>query len=91
MDELNAERLDNWIRQIEVYCRIQQIDEEEVKIQLASLQLEGTTLIWWESKLQKGVQKNGKILSSWLEFTSALKKQFYPLGYTQKEIMEWQI
>jgi hypothetical protein len=47
-------------------------------------------LIWWESKLQEGVQKNGKILSSWSEFTSALKKQFYPLGYTQKAIMEWQ-
>jgi hypothetical protein len=37
--ELNAERLDNWIRQIEVYCHVQQIDEEEVKIQLASLDL----------------------------------------------------
>jgi hypothetical protein len=55
---------------------------------LASLQLEGTMMIWWESKLQEGVQKNGKILSSLYEFTYALKKQFYPLGYTHKTIME---
>jgi hypothetical protein len=42
-----------------------------------------------KSKLQEGVQKNGNIISSWSEFTSALKKQFYPSGYTQKVIMEW--
>jgi hypothetical protein len=47
----NPEKLDNWIRQVEVYCRVQQIYEEEVKVQLASLRLEGTTLIWWERKL----------------------------------------
>ena len=37
--ESNAEKLNNWIRQIEIYCRIQQIDEDEAKIQLASLRL----------------------------------------------------
>jgi hypothetical protein len=50
--ELSVEILYNWIRQIEVYFHVQQIDEEEVKIQLASLRLEGITMIWWESKLQ---------------------------------------
>jgi hypothetical protein len=30
--ELNAEKLDNWIRQIEVYCRIQKFTEDAVKI-----------------------------------------------------------
>jgi hypothetical protein len=65
------------------------MDEEEVKIQLASLLLEGTALIWWEIKLQKVVKKNGNIRSSWSKFTFALKKQLYPLGYTQKAITEW--
>jgi hypothetical protein len=46
--ELNAGKLDNWVRQLEVYCRIQNITKDETKIQLASLKLEGTTLIWWE-------------------------------------------
>jgi hypothetical protein len=58
---------------------------------LASLHLEGTMLIWWESKLQAGVQNNDKILLTWSKFTYALKKQFYPLGYTQKEIMDGKI
>jgi hypothetical protein len=30
--EVNAEKLDNWIRQIEVYCRIQKIQDDETKI-----------------------------------------------------------
>jgi hypothetical protein len=28
----NPEKLDNWIQQVEVYCRVQHIDEEEVKV-----------------------------------------------------------
>jgi hypothetical protein len=50
--EVNAEKLDNWIRQIEVYCRIQKIQDDETKIHLASLGLDSATLIWWESKTQ---------------------------------------
>jgi len=30
--ELNAENLDNWIRQIDVYCRVQNIDSDKSKI-----------------------------------------------------------
>ena len=41
----NPENLDNWIRQVEVYCCVQHIDKEEVKVQLDSLWLEGTALI----------------------------------------------
>jgi hypothetical protein len=35
--ELNAEKLDHWIKQIEVYCRVQKIVDEEAKVQLATL------------------------------------------------------
>jgi hypothetical protein len=54
---------------------------------LASLQLEGTSLIWWERKIQDR-SKFGNLLSSWSEFKSAIRKQFYPLGYLHKEMME---
>jgi hypothetical protein len=46
--DVNPENLDNWIRQVEVYCHVQYIGEEEVKVQLDSLRLEGTALVWWE-------------------------------------------
>jgi hypothetical protein len=87
--EVNAEKLDNWIRQIEVYCRIQKIQDDETKIQLASLILYSATLIWWESKTQEDMKKHGKILISWNDFIVAIKKQFYPLAYKQKATMEW--
>jgi hypothetical protein len=88
--EVNAEKLDNWIRQMEVYCSVQQIKEEVTQIQLASLRLAGTTLIWWQSKLQKGTQNVGNVFPSWKDFISALRKQFYPLGYKEKAMIEWQ-
>jgi hypothetical protein len=86
--DANPEKLDNWIRQVEVYFCVQHIDEEEVKVKLASLWLEGTALIWWESKLHDK-STCGNLRSSWLEFKSAIRTKFYPLGYLHKAMMEW--
>jgi hypothetical protein len=47
-----------------VYCCVEHIDEEEIKVQLPSLRLEGTALIWWERNISYG-SKCGKLLSSW--------------------------
>ena len=49
----------------------------------------GTTLVWWESKIQDDLAKKGKIISSWYEFMVSLKKQFYLLGYMQQVVMDW--
>jgi hypothetical protein len=54
--EVNVERLDNWVRHMEVYCNVQQIKDEATQIKLASLCLAGITLIWWQRKLQNGMQ-----------------------------------
>jgi hypothetical protein len=64
---------------MEVYCNVQQIKDETTKIRLASLHLEGTTLIWWKSKMQHGTQQVSNIFPSWHDFISSLRKQFYPL------------
>ena len=57
-------------------------------MQLNSLWLEGTALVWWERKLQDRI-KCGNLLSSWSKFKSMIRNQFYPLGYLHKEMMEW--
>ena len=72
--ELNPKKLENWIKQLEVYCRIQNIVDDSDKIQLATLRLGGITLIWWESKTQSNLRKKDKIISSWSKFTKALRK-----------------
>jgi hypothetical protein len=74
--EVNAERLDNWVRQMEVYCSVQQIKDEETQIKLSSLRLAGTTLIWWQSKLKNATQQVGNVFPSWKVFVSTLRKKF---------------
>jgi hypothetical protein len=87
--EVNAQKLDNWIFQIEVYFRIQRIQDDETKMHLVSLILEGETLIWWEAKTQEDMKKHCKVLSSWNDFIVAIKRKFYPLAYMHKAIMDW--
>jgi hypothetical protein len=87
--EVNAERLDNWVRQMEVYFIVQQIKDEATHIKLASLRLASTTLIWWQSKLQNGMQQVGNVFPSWQSFIYALRNKFYPLSYKEKVLIEW--
>ena len=88
--EVNAEKLDNWIRHLEVYCKIKNLQEGDINIQLASLIMEGATLVWWESKTQEEIKNHGKVSISWIDFIVAIKRQFYPLAYMQKSLMNWQ-
>lgn len=39
--------------------------------------------------MQKGNTKSSNLLSSWSSFISALKDQFYHVGYKQREFMDW--
>jgi hypothetical protein len=87
--DLNAEKLDNWVKQIEVYCRVQKIIEDTSRIQLATLFLSNTTLIWLETQTKVDLIKHGKIISSLIEFTVALRKKFYPLAYMQTSMIPW--
>ena len=87
--KVDPEILDNWVRQLEVNCRIKRIKDDDTKIQLASLRLESATLIWWEAKTQEDMKKRGKVLTYWNDFVVALRRQFYPLAYIQKATMDW--
>lgn len=51
--EVNADKFNSWLHQFEDYCRIQNLQDDYIKIQLASLTLEGATLVWWEDKTQE--------------------------------------
>jgi len=88
--EMNPEKLDNWVKQLEFYCRIQDITDDKTKIQLATLRMGGTALIWWESKTRIDLKRKGKVITSWTKFIKSLKKQFYPLGHTQLAVIAWQ-
>jgi hypothetical protein len=57
---------------------------------LASLRLVGTTLILWKRRLKNGTKQVGNVFPSSQSFISALRKKFYPLGYKEKSLTEWQ-
>ena len=71
--EVNAEKLDNCIRQLEVYLRIHNLQDDDTKIQLASLRMEGATLVWWEAKTKEEIKKHRNIILSWTDFIYAIK------------------
>jgi hypothetical protein len=75
---------------MEVYFNVQQIKDEAIQINLASLTLARTTLIWWQRKFKNGTQQVGNVFPSWQVFVSALRKQFHPLRYKYKSLIEWQ-
>jgi len=88
--ELNADRLENWIKQIEAYCKVLKIMDDTAKIQFDTLWLSGTTLILWKSKTQVDLVQQGKVISSCHGFTVAIRNQFYPLDYVKTTIIKWQ-
>ena len=68
---------------------MQNIDAERRKIQLASLRLGGTALVWWEGNTKADLKNHGKIFLPGMN-VSTIKKQFYPLAYMQQAMMSWQ-
>jgi len=72
-----------------VYYRVQNIDSDKSKVQLASLHLGGTALVWWEGGTQADMKRHGKTISGWSDFVSAIKKQFYPVAYMKQAMMSW--
>ena len=69
--EVNVYKLDNWIRKLEVYLKIQNLQDDDTKIQLASLRMEGASLVWWESMKKEEIKKHGKIILSLTSFINA--------------------
>lgn len=76
--ELDAEKLDDWIQQVEVYCIVQNLFDDASRIQIATLRLGGSTLTWWESRNRVEILQHGRVNLSWSKFVSALKSSFIP-------------
>ena len=42
---------------------VHNIDSDKSKIQLASIRLGGTALVWWKGRAQADMKRHGKIIS----------------------------
>ncbi|VFQ66115.1 unnamed protein product [Cuscuta campestris] len=79
----NAKELDNFIWSMEQYFRALAISEEKRKVDMASLFLEDTAMVWWRRR-QGDMEKGTCTIDTWAEFRSELKKQFYPSNVEEK-------
>ena len=48
---MDPKKLTQWFKQMEAYFRVQKIESDEEKIEIATLKLEGHALVWWEAYL----------------------------------------
>ncbi|CAL2248463.1 unnamed protein product [Prunus armeniaca] len=78
--EINTEKLDNWIDQLETYYTIYEYNNRQ-KINVATLKLTKHTLTWW-----KAYNNHYSITTmTWKKFKRAIRKQFYPVGFEDYE------
>ena len=83
----------SWITRSSIYKYIVESKRSWMKlqkIQLETLHLGSTTLVWWESRTQDDLVQHGKIISTWIIFTATLRKQFYPLAHIVTTMINWQ-
>lgn len=71
--EINAEKLGQWLKQMEVYFHVKKIENDEEKIEITTLKLEGHHLVWWKNYLDVVVSFEEMLVKNWIEFKTFLK------------------
>jgi hypothetical protein len=89
MMETNVEVLDSWLKQLEVYFGLYQVQETQ-HISFAHLNMTGHALLWWESYVDALRIGKKPMVMKWEDFKALLKSQFYPIGYEEEQLMKWQ-
>jgi len=88
--EVDAEKVNNWLKQLKVYFQIHYVVNDVDKISFARLKMSGPALLWWESYVETLDHEHLSEISSWNEFKELLRDQFYPLRNHNKQLMKWQ-
>jgi len=86
--EVDAEKVNNWLKQLKVYFQIHGVVNDVDKISFSKLNMSGHALVWWESHLETLNHEHLSKISSWNGFKELLRDQFYPLGYHNKQLMK---
>ena len=91
-DQINGEVVDSWLCILSNYFKTCPMMEEEMKLHIASLQLEGIAKKWWDTHIENmslvfkiGVptETRSTPITSWNLFCETLQESFYPPGYIQ--------
>lgn len=80
---MEPEKLNNWIRQIEVYFICYAFSDKE-KISFSWVNMEGYALLWLEILCQEKFITKKKVVIDWEEFKTLVKAQFYMMNYEEE-------
>ena len=73
--QMNGEIVDSWLRSLSTYFKTCPAMEEDMKLQITSLQLEGIAQTWWDTQLENFLETDERI-TSWDNFCQALRDRF---------------
>ncbi|GMJ08073.1 hypothetical protein HRI_004476500 [Hibiscus trionum] len=82
----DAQEVDNSIWNLEYYFRLSGIDDEDTKVNTASIYLVDSTLLWWRHKCYQ-YKDETILIKTWKEFQFEFKEHFYPKN-TKEEAQE---
>jgi hypothetical protein len=95
---MNGEVIDSWIRSLSTYFKTCLEMDEDMKLQITGLQLEGISQAWWDTQIENCVlvieigeptNTTPAHLISWDEFFQALRECLYPPGHRQNLLAKW--
>jgi hypothetical protein len=86
--QVNVEKLNSWLKQLEVYFGLYQIKETQ-HISFSHLKMSRHALLWWESYVDALRIGKNPMVTKWEDFKALLKSQFYPIGYKEEQLMKW--
>jgi hypothetical protein len=90
--QMNGETVDSWLRRLFTYFKTCLAMEEDIKIHIGSLQLEGIAQAWWDTQLENFFEideSTDTCITSWDNFCQALHNLFYPPGYLYNLLAKW--
>ena len=85
--KIDAESVDNWVKQLVYYYSVNQLSESE-KISIASLKMSTSVHSWWET-LSTKMEKEGDPIDTWVKFVEYVRKEFYPPKYLEQQYKKW--
>ena len=77
---LNPEDLIDWIRELEDYFQLENI-EDPLRVRLTQTKLKGHVILWWK-ELQRDREEEGEMkITRWKLMVTKLKAKFIPANY----------
>ena len=88
--QMNGETVDSWLRSLSTYFKACPAMEEDMQLQIASLQLEGIAQAWWDTQLENFSEIDESTytrITSWDNFFKCYTTTFIPEDISRTSLL----